>query len=56
MTDTGWLHQNVLSKQQSGVRTTHSRMKRTAHQMREAISNEVSRGENVPKMLKQKDP
>ena len=46
MTDTGRLHKNVLSKQRSGVQTTHSGMKRTAHQMREAISIKVNRGGN----------
>ena len=56
MTDTGRLHQNVLSKQRSGVQTTHSGMKRTTHQMREAISIEVSRARTTPKAPKQKDP
>ena len=56
MTDTGRLHQNILLKQRLGVQTTHSGMKRTAHQMREAISNEVSRGENDTQDAKTERP
>ena len=56
MTDTGRLHQNVLSKQWLGVQTTLSGMKRTAHQMREAISNKVSRGENDTRDAKTERP
>ena len=46
MTDTGWLYQNVLPKQWSGVRTTHSRKKRTALQKREAINVKGNRSKS----------
>ena len=46
MTDTGWLHQDVLLKQWSGVQTIHSGIKRTAHQVRKAVSVKGNRSKS----------
>ena len=56
MTDTGWLHQDVLLKQWSGVQTTRSRMKRTAHQAREAISVEGNRSKSNYRSMETRKP